>query len=188
MNYKILFLFLFLFPLTAEAQETEVKVFNHGVSLLGSGVINQGVNYSLIKNLPSNFSFGGLVYPTTRRTYSVTGNIGMYWDPFSHMGLQNYYNVNVQSNVIGRLYFEYGLGVGWQARFTRDNYVVTKDFEVTRRGLMTNTYTMIDSFAGFKLEGKNSDSSTNLRTHLTILTNYNGSFLPSFMLELGKEF
>jgi len=160
----------------------------HNISVTGNGIINPGVSYGFVKPLPKDSNLLGLVRVSENRTLRVAANIGAYWDPFSHIGVQNFYQVQVRSVLIPNVDFEYGLGGGFQGRFTGENYIVDENFTVEKQGIRTNWYLMGNGFVGFKISNSKREMATFLKLHLFLLADYNDTVLPTFMLELGKEF
>ncbi len=180
---SILILLILTFSLHGQ-YDNDLK---HSISIDAYGFINPGISYKMSKTANSATPILGIAAPRSS-DFEVSANASLYWDPFSHVGFQNYYNLEYDLLLIGNLYIDYGLGAGFQTNFTTDNYIVSDDFEIKKRPLNAHIYGLGNFYLGARTKSKTTDRSTYFRGNLFFLFPYNTIVLPSFSFSIGKTF
>lgn len=178
-------LFYVILSFSLQAQFTgDLK---HSISLDAYNFINPGINYRLSKDVDANTPVLGIAAPKSS-DFQVSANVSLYWDPFSHVALQNFYNLEYDLRLIGNFYIDYGLGAGFQTNFTKDNYVFNEDFEIEKRILNAHIYALGNLYLGARVKNDITDRSTFFRSNLYFLFPYNTIVLPTFSFSIGKTF
>jgi hypothetical protein len=159
----------------------------HSYSIVGNGIINPGFSYKIGSEANADTPLLSLAAPRSQ-SYYPSIEFTLYWDPLSHLGFQNNYNLEYDILLFKNIYIDYGMGVGFQTNFTTDNYVVDENFEVSKRALNAHIYGTASLFVGFRVKNKIIDRSTFFRTSMFFLTPYHGRVLPSLFISAGKTF
>ncbi len=181
---KIVILICCFFTLALYGQD---KKYFHSYSVVANNFINPGISYKITLETDRSHPFVGYFAPQ-RSTFYPSVVFTTYWDPFSHVGFQNYLNLEYDLVLYRRLRVDYGVGVGYQSNFTTDNYVVNDDFEVKKRALFATVYGLGNVFLGFRIKNDITERSSFIRANLFFLTPYNNGVLPSILISTGKTF
>lgn len=113
-------------------------------------------------------------------------NLGFYANPNSHFAILNTYGVKFQKLTKSQLYYNSGLGLGFNTNFLGETYTVADDGTVEKKSLATRSYwtTHLQIGVGRQFKSKRLDAIF-LRQNVHLLLNYNYGILPIFNTELG---
>lgn len=156
-------------------------------SIVGNGLINPGISYKIGQEVDQTAPLLGYFAPKNQSFYP-SSSFTLYWDPLSHVGFQNIYNLEYDLRLYKNIYVDYGIGVGFQTNFTTDNYVFDEDFEISKRAINAHIYGLGNSFVGLRFKNSITERSTFLRTNIMFLTPYHDRILPSLFISIGKTF
>ena len=176
---------LIILLISSAAYSQAFNEWKHRIGYFGNNFINPGLEYTLETPLYDTDNRISLLLPLGRTTSNLSGHLAYYWDPFSHMGLLNYYELNGRQYISQRLGLQIGAGIGTQFNFTNDNYKIDDEFNVKSRNVNTDVYIIPEiSFGVVYLNGKLSREYIS-KINIFFLTPYNNGLLPSFNYSLN---
>lgn len=195
MNKLILILFVFTTTLLY-AQKDSISFFNDKLNYYGTysgnNMINPGLNFGanynlLIKKKQKQKKNKKKI---TTRQLDLDGNIGFYWDPFSHCGLYTNYGITYVKTKTKGLLLQVGLNpLGYYRSFLPETYEIDKNVEVNKIFLPGRSYYAPSFNVG--IGHTRSDKFLNawhLKFKTIILTPYNRNYLPLLFIEYGYSF
>lgn len=185
---KILLSFLILWTFQSYGQLDIDRNIKHSVGYFGSTLINPGIIYSAEKTWKAFPEMDYLLITLDAAEFNLNTTAGMYWDPFSHVGFLNYYEINFRQYLGKRFAMQFGLGPGYQINFTGDNYVFDDDFNVKKRGLLARAYFAPEISSALILTNKKRTKQIISKVTMLVLVPYNNIFLPVFNYELHYQF
>lgn len=187
---KKLILFLcFLYSVTSYTQVSNPdRVWMQSYGYFGNTFINPGGIYSIEKNLKEVPQVNYLLFYLGTGQINANATAGIYWDPFSHVGFLNYYELNVRQYLGKRLALQLGAGPGYQLNFTGDNYVFDDDFNFKKRGLRMRAYFAPELSSAIILANKKGTRQWISKVTVLLLVPYNSFTLPVFNYELHYQF
>lgn len=156
----------------------------YGAGYHGNNFINPGFEVLAEKPLIDTRGTGERYSAFGESIVTMQGSVVSYWDPFSHLGLINYYTLNFKQYFGKRLGVQFGGGFLFQSNITTDNFVVDENYNVEKRALQFNNYTGINLSAATFLDNKTNTRSWISKISLSILTPYNSSSIPVFNYHL----
>lgn len=165
-----------------------LKEFKHGMGYFGNNVINPGISYSLESPIWNSDSKGSFLAFLGDSELVVDANAGLYWDPFSHVGFLNTFELNYRQYLGKNFGFQFGGGPGYQINFTGENYIVDADFNVEKRALKLNSYFAPQISSAFLYSNKSRTKIYISKISVIILVPYNTSFVPVVNYEFIYQF
>lgn len=198
----LLFLFLLGISIITFCQEDKAKFLDpnkieFGGSYCGNNLWNPGLKFKMeyqwkeFVKTKLKVKKGEEINKTKKREILFQGDVGLYWDPRSHVGAYTTYGIQYRKT--GNKKFQYSLGVnplGYYRSFLPETYEVNENGEVSKVFLPGNSY-YAPSFSlgmGREREAKASLKAWYLNLDLMILYKYNANFVPLVFLEYGYRF
>lgn len=121
------------------------------------------------------------------RALYLNGNLGFYWDPYTHVA--TYLTAGIMYRRTYKGNFQTTLGInplGVQRNFFHETYSVNDALEVERESLAGRTYYAPELIVGIgRIRGNRARF---LNLHIMILSKYNTAILPTFNWEFGYRF
>ena len=189
MKYLKFYLIFFIITCCISVGSSQfLKEYDHTIGYFGNTFINPGLMYGLETPVWDSDYKENLIIPFGRTKIYASGQAGFYWDPFSHVGVLNYYEFGLRQYLGKRLAVQFGLGPGVQLNFTNDNYIFNDDFELKKRSLKMNSYFAPEISSAICLSNKAQTRTVISKVSLFILSPYNSFVLPVFNYELMYQF
>jgi hypothetical protein len=118
----------------------------------------------------------------------IEGALALYWDPFSHMGIYNYYGLSFDQYFGNRFGLELSGGLGFHGNISSDNYVISDDFQVKKKQLKWNGYLAPYIALGMFLDSKNKPRRLLSKGSIYFLQSYNVAVIPVLNYQLTYFF
>lgn len=162
--------------------------WKHGIGFFANNYINPGLEYNIQTNWISTEGLGYKLLPFGKSNINLSGHIAGYWDPFSHVGFYNFYEISFEQYFGRRFGTIVGLGPGVLSTFTSENYVFNDDFEMKKRSVQGRLYFSPEFSFSFFYENKKQTYKIISKASTFIVTPYNSWFIPAFNYHLIYQF
>jgi len=180
----LILIFCFSISALVNVQAQWKENLEYGIGYFGNTIMNPGVELTAAKPLLSTVG--------KSEKYSALGDseinfqVGLagYWDPFSHHGIVNSYDILVRQYFGKRIGFQMGFGLILQSNITSENYIINEDFEPRKQRLKFNNYNGVRLVAGSFIDGKKNKRAIYSGFSMAFIGPYNSSVLPVFSYHL----
>ncbi len=178
--HHIYLLFLVFIVTGGQMLGQKKSSLEYGIGYFGNTWINPGLEFSMEYPLINTRTGKSKYSDLGESMITLQGSAAAYWDPFSHVGLLNYYQLNFKQYFGKRLGIQMGFGFVLQSNVTGDNYVVDEDFQIEEQGFVRNNYGGIHISGGFFVDNKYNNRGVLNKMSLYVLAPHNAGILPVF--------
>ncbi|MBR9923227.1 MAG: hypothetical protein GYB31_20545 [Bacteroidetes bacterium] len=171
--------------LSMSAQESPSYRGSWSVAYYGNIIWNPGLRFSLDKPVQIRQSAPGKIV----RSWHINASLGGYWDPLSHIGLVNDYQLHYRIMAPQFMSIRGGFGAGYFRTFLPNVYEFNEQGvaeKVPFAGRNYLTFSMMLGIESFNKKHPNRTWFLNIDSNIAFPSN--GFFYPLIFLEMGYRF